>query len=665
MRAISKKLALAAATAFAIAGSLCAGDSGDFIIGSTTHFAHGKGFLDESLKVFKDSGMTSPRDDAGWGSWEKVQGKIEGSEFYKLYLERALALGLDPLNIVGYGCKYYDKGGYPKSDEAVEGYARLAESIVSQYKGRCRLYQVWNEWDGGCGMAKEFKGQGDPKSYAKLLAAAYPRMKAADPAITVIANSVCTGDKFFEETLKEGVLKSCDGIAFHSYNYGASGYKRTPEAFIDHIAKIDAMIKSYNDGKEFPIYITEVGWPNQITKGGSTDEQSGDFIARVYFMAKTLPAMKGLWWYDFQDDGLDFEYNEDNFGVVRTDLTPKEPFQVLRTVSHIVAKGKFAGKLETGDEKVIALKFKMPDSSDAIAAWSLYEDVDVQISFRNAAKEPKAFQLYKAGALKETREWGMRDWVVKRDAPFVPDQLLLTVRGRPWILEGELSKVSIDKLVKRPFPESARPKNAVVHVPGAIAHALPAASNAMDKAYEFGDPKCYRSLGGEPYGGKEDLDAKFSMRWDSGKLFLKVTVVDNVFSQDYEGADTWQGDGLQVALQDLSGKRILAEDFSEFDIAFTKNGPAAYGRYGSEKRQEGPAGEISLDILREGAKTVYNVAIPASAIGMKEFKAGSLLGLSILVNENDGKGRKGYLHWGDGIGNGKDPSLYNWISLEE
>ncbi len=657
--------AFAAAALLAAGTSLAAGDEGDFIIGATTHFGHSKGFLDENLKVFKDSGMLSPRDDASWGGWERTQGKFEGPEFYRSYLDRAVALGLDPLNIIGYGCKFYDKGGYPKSDEAVEAYAKLAESIVAQYKGKCRLFQAWNEWDGGCGMAKEFKGQGDPKSYARLLAAAYPRMKAANPAATIIANSVCTGEKFLEETLKEGVLKSCDGIAFHAYNYGSTGSKRTPEAFIERVAGVDKLLKSYNDGKEFPIYITEIGWPNFIGRGGSTDAESGDCIARVYLCAKTVPSIKGLWWYDFQDDGHKYEYNEDNFGIVRTDLTPKEPFHVLRSISHIIAKGKFAGKLETGDEKVMALKFKMPDGGDAIAAWSLYEDVDVQATFKNAAASKPSFQLYCAGFQKETRDWGARDWAVKRNTPFVPDELQITLRGRPFILEGELSQVSIAKIAKHPFPESARPKSSVLRVPEAIGRALPYASKASDKPCNFGGPKAFRSLSGETYGGKEDLDASFAIRWDAQSLYVKVEVSDNTFLQSHDGPDTWMGDGLQMAFQELEANKLKPANFSEFDLAFTAKGPEAYGRYGDEQRKEGPCKEIDLEIKRDGAKTFYQARIPASALGMKEFKAGALLGFSLLVNDDDGKGRKGYLRWGDGIGDGKDPGLYNWIILED
>ena len=38
--------------------------------------------------------------------------------------------------------------------------------------------------------------------------------------------------------------------------------------------------------------------------------------------------------------------------------------------------------------------------------------------------------------------------------------------------------------------------------------------------------------------------------------------------------------------------------------------------------------------------------------------------LALVVNDNDGPGRKGYLHWADGIGVNKNPEEFNTIVLK-
>ena len=72
-------------------------------------------------------------------------------------------------------------------------------------------------------------------------------------------------------------------------------------------------------------------------------------------------------WYDFQDDGLDYKDGEQNFGLVRSDLMPKEPYYAIKSISHIIRTTSFVGKLDTGNDKVYALLFKLPDGKNALA----------------------------------------------------------------------------------------------------------------------------------------------------------------------------------------------------------------------------------------------------------------------------------------------------------
>jgi len=102
----------------------------------------------------------------------------------------------------------------------------------------------------------------------------------------------------------------------------------------------------------------------------------------------------------------------------------------------------------------------------------------------------------------------------------------------------------------------------------------------------------------------------------------------------------------------------------DIDVALTKDGPKAYRQYVVGDLTQGPADDIKVKAERKDGKTVYELEIPVASVGLPELKKGDAIGFSLLVNDNDGEGRKGYLHWGDGIGNGKDPSQYNWIILE-
>ncbi|MNG32789.1 hypothetical protein D3C84_1188830 [compost metagenome] len=60
----------------------------------------------------------------------------------------------------------------------------------------------------------------------------------------------------------------------------------------------------------------------------------------------------------------------------------------------------------------------------------------------------------------------------------------------------------------------------------------------------------YSSLGGI-WGGKEDLSAQASVRYDNGNLYVTVRATDNTHYQTWTNGAIWQGDSLQLGI-DLS-----------------------------------------------------------------------------------------------------------------
>lgn len=636
----------------------------EFLIGATLHFQQRKGIVHENLKVFREAGFMSPRAGIRWNNWETTRGEYQPNDHYSMYveyLEEAFASGMVPMQTLIGGNSLYEEG-YPKSPEAIEAFARFCESVVAKYKGKCHLYKIWNEWENGCGVPKKFKGQGDAASYVRLAAAAYPKMKAVDPTITVVANSVCKGEKFLEATLKEGMLQHCDGIAFHSYHYRLPGDSRKPEAYAKRIEGVAALLRKYNNGKDFPIYLTETGWPNFTKRDGSTEEETGDYIARTFLLAKTIPSVKGLWWYDFQDDGLNPEYNEDNFGMVRTDLTPKPAFYVMRSIAEIARKGSFLEKIKSPDDGLVALRFKMPDGRDVLAAWSVVDNVNMSVTLKNQVAPVGGLKTFLAGYEPIERDWGMREWTANRNAPFIPDAFQFTVRSRPFIVIGDLSSVSIARVKRIAFPDISAGMGGKPQIPARIGSSRPVGKNAVK--YAFGDPENYRSFSSKVYGGSSDIDAGFYIAWEKDALTLCVEVVDDLHEQDEATDSMWNGDSVQVAFQSFDKKAdpLLC---SEYTLGLNQGKPLVYREFSQLKQPAGLAENVSLNVKREGDKTIYTARFPVAELGLPSLKDGTIFGFSLLVNDCDKKVRKGYLRWGDGIGSGKDPSVYNWIRIEE
>jgi hypothetical protein len=362
-------------------------------------------------------------------------------------------MGIDPLLILDYGNPLYDGGERPTSAEGVAGFAGYAEFMARHFRGVVKTYEIWNEWNIAIGGVT---GAGDPQDYVRLLAATYPRIKAVDPRITVVGGAVAGLDQtYIDGLLEAGILQHCDVFSVHPYIYGDLPLeRRIPEVWWQDMQDLQVRVRSHNDGRDFPVYVTEIGWPTQIDDRGVAPELAAAYCARMYLLARTLPWLKGLWWYDFQDDGWLYDNNENNFGLVRADLTPKAAFHAYRAVADVVSTGTYRGRLDVPDPAVWALRFT-DAGQDLLAIWNSALDNDYSIVL-STPDHHSPVSVEEAGRPALQRHWGRRAWYDDRDAPVLKSQLELTTRRSPVLLRGSLAAVSAETVTERPFPESER-----------------------------------------------------------------------------------------------------------------------------------------------------------------------------------------------------------------
>jgi len=75
-------------------------------------------------------------------------------------------------------------------------------------------------------------------------------------------------------------------------------------------------------------------------------------------------------------------------------------------------------------------------------------------------------------------------------------------------------------------------------------------------------------------------------------------------------------------------------------------------KYSNESGTTMDTTESISAVKRKGNKTVYEVRMPWSEAVPKgaEIKPNTEIGFSMLVNDNDGTGRRGWIEFGSGIG---------------
>ncbi len=154
----------------------------------------------------------------------------------------------------------------------------------------------------------------------------------------------------------------------------------------------------------------------------------------------------------------------------------------------------------------------------------------------------------------------------------------------------------------------------------------------------------------------EDLSVRAWVGWDKEFLHLAAVVRDPVhFAASDSPADFWQNDSLQVALDPLNDAGetpgFLADD-REFGLVLGPSGGRAVQTVPETRRLDVPC-----QIAREGEETRYQVAVPWPLVGLSPA-SGRVLGLSFLVNQNNGQGRAYWMAVSPGIGEAKRPAAY-------
>ena len=422
---------------------------GSFLVGACTHFSQGKGVVELNLDSLQRAGIGSIRDEVSWGAVEREKGKLVMPERFDAYVRQAARKGVNVLLILDYANRFYDDGDRPRSPEAIEGFCNYAEFVARHFGKDVRLYEIWNEWDIGIGLPEPYRKGGSAADYVKLLKAVYPKMKTADPGVTIMAGGCTSGGVkrgWLEETVKLGALESCDAVSIHSYNYSDKFPQRGPEACSVWMTGVQEMLRRYNEGKDVPFYVTEMGWPTHVTKHGTDPQLSASYLVRLYLLARTSPSFKGLWWYDFQDDGWNPEYNENNFGLVRPDLTPKPAYHAMADIAPVAARGQYVERLSTSDESLWVLRVKV-GREDCWALWSA-DDGDRQVILE--AKSPaQPVTIGYVGQHSSVTPWGFRDWAGRR-GEFIPNRLSVVVGHRPVLIGNDLSGVSVHQVIPRP-----------------------------------------------------------------------------------------------------------------------------------------------------------------------------------------------------------------------
>jgi hypothetical protein len=306
------------------------------VSGDVAGFSTGGGFLWESqadqqrdLDMMAATGAKWLRLDFPWPSVEPADNQWNWGPFDRI-VSMARARGFNILGLPSYTPDWAKSstGGGP-ADPAT--FASFLSALVTRYAPQgVKHWEIWNEPN----MAWSWNPV-DPAAYTRLLKAAYPAVKQADPTATVLSAGLAPGTDqsdgslmspltFAKAIYTNGGKGSFDAMALHPYGYPALPTDATSKSWNTMFRAVDIhqVMTDNGDGAK-QIWFTEFGAPTGTGSSAVTEARQPDFV-REGFVARQQWSWAGpLFWYAHRDAGTNLADREQNFGLVHADFTPK------------------------------------------------------------------------------------------------------------------------------------------------------------------------------------------------------------------------------------------------------------------------------------------------------------------------------------------------------
>jgi len=263
-------------------------------------------------------------------------------------------------------------GDFPPKN--LESWGKYVFETVNRYKNKIKAWEIWNEPWPNC----LFFNGGSIKDYVDLLKVAYEQAHKADPNCIIVGLGG-TEYNHMQQVFKAGGFPYMDVASIHHYQPGPN----PPESdgYLEGIRKAREVMRKFGDGKEKDLWMTEMGWPTNITAPeildnwpGIPEELQAKYLPRTYVLGLAA-GLKKHFWFCFQNGGTDPKNFEHHQGLLFNDLTPKPSFVAYATLTRMLAGLDYKGKLDLGGS-IFGYEFGKGDKF-CFVLWSLSDGANI------------------------------------------------------------------------------------------------------------------------------------------------------------------------------------------------------------------------------------------------------------------------------------------------
>lgn len=274
--------------------------------------------------------------------------------------------------ITGGGSRQFQQG-IPVNPSERASYYRFIAGLGQRIGADRPMLEIWNEWN----LPTSLRKSGSAASYSDLVRGAVPTLRQAFPGSVILAGSI--GNDFASslgttsywnwtrDYLAGGSWKQADGLSVHIYANCMAGMARQPVAMIQRLMELDGMVRAANANRSFPIYVTEVGWPEQHGACGFSQAERTAFPAQFLVMAEAMPFVRGVWLYELRDGSANRADMENTFGLANPDYTIKPSTCATAEIIALLKSYRVSGVEIKGGTAIASLQ---SSEGSLTLAWS-------------------------------------------------------------------------------------------------------------------------------------------------------------------------------------------------------------------------------------------------------------------------------------------------------
>lgn len=194
-----------------------------------------------------------------------------------------------------------------------------------------------------------------------------------------------------------------------------------------------------------------------------------------------------------------------------------------------------------------------------------------------------------------------------------------------------------------------------------------------------------------------NLSAQYYLMYDDSNLYFGAKVFDNMHVQPFHGGSMWEADSWQLGFDTnpAGTARDRAPEAKDAEHAAKEGNPAKEGERTVKEEEERGVYCYGLSLSDKGTETaswqgkvdekkikavakragrtrvgeadaetiIYEAAIPRELLKPLRMEPGQTFRFSVLLNDNDGGGRAGWMESTTGIGTGFDPKCFDVFEL--